>query len=62
MGSGKGVQQALKAIVELMKQVANVPVTKLATTGVSAVVVRGTTVHSFFRMDINCHSYLEKGT
>lgn len=45
-----------------MKQVANIPVTKLGTTGVAAVVVGGTTVHIFFRMDVNCKCYLEKGT
>ena len=45
-----------------MKQTANIPVAKLGTIGVSAVVVSGTTVHNFFRMYINCHCYLEKGT
>ena len=60
--AGTGKSYLLRAIVEPMKQVANIPVAKLGTTGVSAVVVSGTTVHNFFRMDINCHCYLEKGT
>ena len=60
--AGTGKSYLLRAIVEHIKQVANVPVSKLGTTGVAAVVVGGTTVHNFFRMDINCQSYLEKGT
>lgn len=60
--AGTGKSYLLKAIVEHIKQVENIAVTKLATTGVAAVVVGGTTVHNFFRMDINCQSYLEKGT
>ena len=36
-------------------------VTKLATTGVSAYLIEGQTVHSFLRMDVECQSYLEPG-
>lgn len=35
---------------------------QMATTGVAAEVVSGTTVHNFLRMDINCQWFLENGT
>ena len=34
----------------------------MATTGVAAEVVSGTTVYNFLRMDINCQCFLENGT
>ena len=34
----------------------------MATTGVAAEVVSGTTVDNFLRMDINCQCFLENGT
>ena len=49
------------AMVEYLKQ-CNLVVTKLAPSGVAASLIKGTTIHNFFKMDINGKSSLENGT
>ena len=52
----------MNTIVELAKEKYHLPVQKLATTGVAAFLINGETVHHFLKMDIECTSYLEKGS
>ena len=49
------------AIVAHLKQ-CNLVVTKLAPSGVAASLIKGTTIHNFFKMDITGKSSLENGT
>ena len=40
----------------------NLVVTKLAPSGVAASLIKGTTIHNFFKLDITCKTSLENGT
>ena len=61
IGAGTGKSYLLKTFVEAAKQNGHV-VQTMATTGVAAHLIGGCTVHHFFRLDIECKIYLEKGT
>ena len=49
------------AMVEYMRQFKLV-VTKLAPSGVAALLIKRTTIHSFFKLDITGKTSLENGT
>ena len=59
--AGCGKSFIMCAMVEYLKQ-CNLVVTKLAPSGVAASLIKGTTIHNFFKMDINGKSSLENGT
>ena len=59
--AGTGKSYLLKGLIKLGKSKGLV-VTKLAPSGVAAHLIGGTTVHSFFSLDIDCNSSLENGT
>jgi len=60
--AGTGKSYLIKAIAELIKRNHASTVVNLATTGVAAHLIGGTTVHSFLKMNIECESFLERGT
>ena len=59
--AGCGKSFVMGAIVAHLKQ-SNLVVTKLAPSGVAASLIKGTTIHNFFKMNINGKSSLENGT
>ena len=59
--AGCGKSFVMGAIVAHLKQ-CNLVVTKLAPSGVAASLIKGTTIHKFFKMDITGKSSLENGT
>jgi hypothetical protein len=59
--AGTGKSYLISAVVQMAIEL-GICAQKLATTGVAAHLIGGETVHHFFKMDIDCHSYLERGT
>ena len=59
--AGCGKSFMMGAMVEYLKQ-QNLVVIKLAPSGVAASLIKGTTIHNFFKMDINGKNSLENGT
>ena len=59
--AGCGKSFLMGAIVAHLRQ-CNLVVTKLAPSGVAASLIKGTTIHDFFKMDITGKSSLENGT
>ena len=58
--AGTGKSYLLKGLIELAKS-KNLVVSKLAPSGVAAHLIRGTTVHNCFALDIELNSLLEEG-
>ena len=59
--AGCGKSFLMGGIVQYLRQ-SNLVVSKLAPSGVAASLIKGTTIHNFFRLDINGKTSLEKGT
>ena len=59
--AGCGKSFVMGAMVEYLRQ-CNLVVTKLAPSGVAASLIKGTTIHNFFKIDISGNSSLENGT
>ena len=59
--AGCGKSFVMGAMVEYLRQ-CNLVVTKLAPSGVAASLIKGTTIHNFFKIDISGKSSLENGT
>ena len=59
--AGCGKSFVMGAMVEYLRQ-CNLVVTKLAPSGVAASLIKGTTIHNFFKIDISGKSTLENGT
>ena len=59
--AGCGKSFMMGAMVEYLKQ-CNLVVIKLAPSGIAASLIKGTTIHNFFKIDINGKSSLENGT
>lgn len=59
--AGCGKSYVMGAIVAYLKQ-NNLVVAKLAPSGVAASLIKGTTIHNFFKLDITGKSTLENGT
>ena len=58
---GCGKSYVMGAIVTYLKT-CNLVVIKLAPSGVAASLIKGTTIHNFFKLDITGKSSLENGT
>ena len=59
--AGCGKSYVMGAIVTYLKT-CDLVVTKLAPSGVAASLIKGTTIHNFFKLDITGKSLLENGT
>ena len=59
--AGCGKSFLMGGIVQFLRQ-SNLVVSKLAPSGVAASLIKGTTIHNFFGLDIEYNSSLEKGT
>ena len=59
--AGCGKSYVIGAIVAYLRQ-SNLVVTKLAPSGVAASLIKGMTIHNFFKLDINGKSSLENGS
>ena len=59
--AGCGKSFVMGAMVEYLRQ-CNLVVTKLAPSGVAASLIKGTTIHNFFKIDIHGKASLENGT
>ena len=59
--AGCGKSYVMGGIVAYLRQ-SNLVVTKLAPSGVAASLIKGTTIHNFFKLDINGKSSLENGS
>ena len=59
--AGCGKSFLMGGIVQYLRQ-SNLVVSKLAPSGVAASLIKGTTIHNFFSLDITGKSSLEKGT
>ena len=59
--AGCGKSYVMGAIVTYLRK-CNLVVTKLAPSGVAASLIKGTTIHNFFKLDITGKSSLENGT
>ena len=59
--AGCGKSFVMGAMVEYLRQ-CNLVVTKLASSGVAASLIKGKTIHNFFKIDISGKSTLENGT
>ena len=59
--AGCGKSFVMGAMVEYLRQ-CNLVVTKLAPSGVAASLIKGTTIHNFFKIDIYGKTSLENGT
>jgi len=58
--AGTGKSYLIQALEQHTSQ-HKIVLKKLATTGVAAYLIKGQTIHSFLKMDIECHSFLEPG-
>ena len=56
-----GQSYLLKGLIQLCKN-KQLVVVKLGPSGVAAHLIRGTTIHNFFSLDVGCNSSLENGT
>ena len=59
--AGTGKSYLLKGLIQLCKY-RQLVVAKLAPSGVAAHLIRGTTMHNLFSLDIDCNSSLENST
>ena len=59
--AGCGKSFLMGAVVEYLRQ-CNLVITKLAPSGVAAALTKGTTIHNFFKLDINGNTSLQNGT
>ena len=59
--AGTGKSYLLNGMIEMFTSHSLVT-SKLAPSGVAAHLIRGTTVHNFFALDVECNSTLENGT
>ena len=59
--AGCGKSYVMGAIVTYLRK-CSLAVTKLAPSGVAASLIKGTTIHNFFKLDITGKSSLENGT